>query len=87
MKTNCLPPFMLKIPKVKNANRHTPFSTCLQLYKYKLRERPNVICNGKVNKQAHSPDICGSVLQVFLFTKDFHSARTDLHVYGLQQVV
>lgn len=60
MKANCLPPFMPKIPNVKNANRHTPFSACLTLCKYKLREKPNITCNRKVNKQAHSLDkFCG----------------------------
>lgn len=80
MKANCLPPFMPKIPNVKNANRYTPFSACLTLCKYKLR--PNIICNVKVNKQVHSLDIfCDSVVQDFLFTKEFQSA--GLHVYTL----
>lgn len=43
--------FMPEIPNVKNANRHIPFSACLTGCKYKLRERPNIICNRKVSKQ------------------------------------
>ena len=72
VRANCLPSFMPKIPNVQNANRHGPFSACLTLCKYKLRKRPNVICSRKVNKQAQSLDIfCGSVIQVFLFTRNF----------------
>lgn len=61
-----------KKPNVKNAKRHTTFSAHPTLCKYKLRKRPNIICHRKVNKQAHSLHIfCGSVIQVFLFTKEF----------------
>ena len=66
---------MPNIPNVKNANRHAPFSACLTLCKYKLRKRPNIICNIKVNKQAHSLDIFyDSIIQDFLFTMEFQSA-------------
>lgn len=79
-----LPSFMPEIPNVKNANRHIPFSACLTLCKYKLRERPNIICNRKVSK--HSLDMfCGSIIQVFLFTKEFQNA--SLRVYTLLQDV
>lgn len=81
-----LPSFMPEIPNAKNANRYIPFSVCLTICKYKLRGRPNIIHNREVNKQSHSLDIfCGSVMQVFLFTKEFQNA--SVHVYTLLQDV
>lgn len=82
-----LPSFMPEIPNVKNANRHIPFSACLTLNTCLIQTQGKAQYNmQQKSKQALSLDMfCGSIIQVFLFTKEFQNA--SLRIYTLLQDV